>query len=190
MGSRLEPVNAVTLCPVHEDYLEAMVRFAVEPDALGEFEWTGFTDPRALRRRWEEDGLLADDSSYLAVVTPDGIFAGFVSWRSAPITPTRGAPRRASSILHLDIGIALLPEHRGKGYGSAAQAALVDYLFATTAVHRIQAMTDAGNLAEQMALERVGFRREGVMRAVGYRAGRWVDGVIYSLLRDDERPSR
>ena len=55
---------------------------------------------------------------------------------------------------------------------------------------RIQATTEAGNLPEQKALEKIGFRREGVMRAVGYRAGRWVDGVIYSLLRDDERPSR
>jgi ribosomal-protein-alanine N-acetyltransferase len=177
------------LRPVQTDDLEAMARFSVEPDALGEFEWTGFTDPRGFRRRWEEDGLLADDSSFLAVVTPEGIFAGFVSWRSAPITPTRGAPRRVSSIVQLDIGIALLPEHRGKGYGRAAQVALVDYLFATTVVHRIQATTEAGNLAEQKALERVGFRREGVMRAVRYRAGRWVDGVIYSLLRDDERSS-
>jgi ribosomal-protein-alanine N-acetyltransferase len=183
-------VNAVTLRPVEEDDLEAMARFSVEPDALGEFEWTGFTDPRALRRRWEEDGLLGDDSSYLAVVTPDGTFAGVVNWRSAPMTPTRGPPRRASSIPRLEIGIALFPEHRRRGHGSAAQAALVDYLFATTEVHRIQATTAAGNLDEQKALEKIGFRREGVMRAVGYRAGRWMDGVMYSLLRDDERPSR
>lgn len=64
--------------------------------------------------------------------------------------------------------MALLPEHRGKGYGTAAQQALVDYLFATTAVHRVQATTEAANLAEQRALEKVGFRRDGVMRAVGY----------------------
>jgi ribosomal-protein-alanine N-acetyltransferase len=182
-------MSTVTLRPVYEDDLEAIARFSVEPDAVGEFEWTGFTDPRRLRRRWEEDGLLADDSSYLAVVTPDGSFAGCVSWRSPGATPIRGTPPRTSSIVPLEIGIALLPEHRGKGYGSAAQSALVDYLFATTAVHRIQATTAAGNLAEQKALEKVGFRREGVLRALGYQAGRWVDGVIYSVLRDDERPS-
>ena len=84
-----------------------------------------------------------------------------------------------------EIGIALLPEHRGKGYGTAAQTALVDYLFATTAVYRIQASTEADNLAEQRALEKVGFHREGLMRAVGYRSGQRVDAVLYSLLRDD-----
>jgi RimJ/RimL family protein N-acetyltransferase len=61
----------------------------------------------------------------------------------------------------------------------------VDYLFATTATHRLQAGTETGNVAEQRALERVGFRREGVLRGVGIRAGRWRDGVMYGLVRDD-----
>jgi ribosomal-protein-alanine N-acetyltransferase len=189
VGQHSSTMSIVTLRPVEEADLEAIARFSVEPDALGEFEWNGFTDPRPLRRRWEEDGLLADDSSFLAIVTPDGSFAGCVNWRLAGGSPTRGAPRRASSIVPFEIGIALLPEHRGQGHGSAAQAALVDYLFATTAVHRIQATTAAGNLAEQKALEKIGFRREGVLRGLGYQRGRWVDGVIYSLLRDDDRPS-
>ena len=178
----------MVLRPVEEADLEVMARFAVEPDALGEFEWTGFTDARGFRRRWEEDGFLGEDSSFLAVVLADGTFAGYVNWRGAPNVPARGAPRRASSILQIEIGIALLPEHRGRGYGTAAQTALVEHLFATTAVHRIQANTEAGNRAEQRALEKVGFQRDGVMRAAGFRAGRWVDRVVYSLLRDDPRP--
>jgi len=60
----------VRLRPVREEDLEPMARFSLEPKTLGEFEWTGFTDPRARRRRWEEDGLLGDDSSVLADVLP------------------------------------------------------------------------------------------------------------------------
>ncbi|WP_231976393.1 GNAT family N-acetyltransferase [Streptomyces sp. 3214.6] len=41
------------------------------------------------------------------------------------------------------------------------------------------------NLAEQRALEKVGFTREGVLRSVVFRDGRWRDGVSYSVLRDD-----
>jgi RimJ/RimL family protein N-acetyltransferase len=39
----------------------------------------------------------------------------------------------------------------------------------------------------QRALERVGFSREGVLRGYGFRDGKWRDGVIYGLLRDDPR---
>jgi RimJ/RimL family protein N-acetyltransferase len=38
-------------------------------------------------------------------------------------------------------------------------------------------------VAEQRALEKVGFEPEGVRRQVAFRAGRWRDGIIYALLR-------
>jgi RimJ/RimL family protein N-acetyltransferase len=83
----------------------------------------------------------------------------------------------------LNIGISLLPGHRGRGYGSAAQRALAEYLFATTLVERIEAETDVENVAEQRALERAGFTREGVLRHAQFHVGRWRDTVIYSVLR-------
>jgi RimJ/RimL family protein N-acetyltransferase len=39
------------------------------------------------------------------------------------------------------------------------------------------------NVAEQRALERAGFTREGILRHTQLRAGRWRDNVIYSILR-------
>lgn len=164
-----------------------MARFSLEPEALGEFQFAGFTDPRTWRRQWEENGLLGEDSSTLAVVAPDGSFAGIVGWRPVISMSGRGTVRRSPS--SLEIGIAVLPEFRGHGYGVAAQAGLVEYLFATTPVHRIQAVTTAGNVAEERALEKAGFRREGVLREVGLWAGRWTDGVMYSVVRGDERPA-
>ena len=67
-----------------------------------------------------------------------------------------------------------------------AQQLLVDYLFRFTTVHRLEAGTDADNLAEQKVLERIGFTREGVLRQVAFRDGAWRDAVIYALLRDDQ----
>jgi ribosomal-protein-alanine N-acetyltransferase len=87
--------------------LEELERFATDPAALGEFEWFGFTDPHIRRRRWKEDGLLGNESSMLAVVLPNGTFAGIVSWRSFPSGGSQSS--------YLEIGIALLPEHRGHG---------------------------------------------------------------------------
>jgi GNAT superfamily N-acetyltransferase len=47
----------------------------------------------------------------------------------------------------LEIGALLFPEHRGRGFGTAAQRLLVDYLFGTTLANRLQAITDVENLA-------------------------------------------
>src|SRR5439155_12534762 len=136
------------------------------------------------RRRWDENGLLGDDASTLAGVPPDSNFAGLVGWRSVVSMSGSGAIRRSPS--SVEIGIALFPEFRGRGFGTAAQAALVRYLFAHTPLHRIQAVTTSGNVAEEKALTKAGFRREGVLREVGLWAGRWTDAVMYSVVRGDE----
>jgi [ribosomal protein S5]-alanine N-acetyltransferase len=120
---------------------------------------------------------LATTPPQLAVALPDGTLAGIAGWRSIKT----GGP----DIGCLEIGILLFPEHRGRGLGTAAQRLLVDYLIATTLANRLQAITNVENIAEQKALERVGFRREGIMRGLAFDGGRWHDGVLYARLRDD-----
>jgi aminoglycoside 6'-N-acetyltransferase len=84
-----------------------------------------------------------------------------------------------------NIGIALAPEQRGKGYGTAVQRLLAEYLFATYPIMRVEASTDLANLAEQRALEKAGFTREGVLRQAQWRNGGWHDMVVYSKLRGE-----
>lgn len=88
------------------------------------------------------------------------------------------------------IGIALLPQWRRRGIGWRAQAMLCDYLLDHTPAQRIEAGTHPENIAEQKALEKAGFRLEGVVRAAEFRAGQWRDGYLYSRLRDDPSPLR
>jgi [ribosomal protein S5]-alanine N-acetyltransferase len=165
---------------VRADDLDPLERFATDPSAVGEFEWFGFSDPSARRRLWEENGLLGAEASILAVALPDDTFAGIVTWRAVS---GAGTPPGAC----VEMGIALLPEFRGGGRGTVAQRQLVAYLFAHTVVHRIQATTEVDNVAERGALDRVGFKPEGVMRGAVFRDGRWRDLVLYSCLRDDPR---
>jgi ribosomal-protein-alanine N-acetyltransferase len=171
------PHDPVRLRPIEEADLDVLSRLDTDPTASQPFEWTGFRDPQARRRRWEEDGWLGRDSAHLAVSLPAGTLAGIVSWR----TIKAGGPEGGC----LEIGALLFPEHRGRGLGTAAQRLLVDYLFATTLANRLQAITDVENVVEQRALERIGFRREGVMRGLAFIGGRWRDGVLYARLRDD-----
>jgi ribosomal-protein-alanine N-acetyltransferase len=172
--------DAVGLRPVAEPDLELLQRLDTDPVLSGPFEWSGFRDPQARRRRWETDGLLGGAASYLVVSLPDGTFAGTVCWWP----PAVGGHQERS----FEIGILLWPEYRGQGLGSAAQRLLATYLFATTIAHRLQAMTDVENVAEQRALERAGFQREGVVRGAAFVGGSWRDACLYSRLRHDPLP--
>jgi RimJ/RimL family protein N-acetyltransferase len=168
---------AVRLRPVEERDLADLVRLLWDPEASGEHEWFGFrmATVRDIERRWHEDGLIGEESSFLSVGLEDGTCAGWVDWRAI------------GGSGNFEIGIALFPQHRGHGIGTEAQRQLVEYLFSTTRANRLQAGTEVDNLAEQRALERVGFRREGVQRGLHFRTGQWRDSVMYGLLRDDKR---
>jgi RimJ/RimL family protein N-acetyltransferase len=109
---------------------------------------------------------------------PDDQPIGTVSWHPVLYGPNLGSQA-------LDIGISLRPWAQGRGHGSRAQRMLARYLFATTPVHRVQASTDVANVAEQKALARAGFLREGVLRGAQWRQGTWHDMVSYARLRED-----
>jgi RimJ/RimL family protein N-acetyltransferase len=114
------------------------------------------------------------------VIELDGVVVGDVSWHSVWYGPNSGS--RA-----LNIGISLAEAARGKGVGSRAQRMLAEHLIDTTDVDRVEASTDIANIAEQRALERAGFTREGVLRSAQARADGRHDLVSYSILRTDVR---
>ncbi len=113
------------------------------------------------------------------IVLEDGEPVGDLAWHP------EGYGANAGSVA-LNIGIDLTPAARGRGIGTVAQRLLAEHLFATTSVHRIEASTDITNVAEQRALEKAGFIREGVLRGAQYRAdGIHHDLVSYSILRPE-----
>ncbi|WP_344232203.1 GNAT family protein [Kribbella hippodromi] len=167
----------VGLRPVAEADLGLFRRFAVEAGLVG-LDWNGFRDAQAPGRQFAVDGFLGTDGGRL-MVTAGADTAGFVSWRTGTFDGRTN---------YWEIGIALLPEHRGRGIGWRAQALLTAYLFEHTPVYRVQAATHPENRAEQKALEKAGFRLEAVIRGCEFRGGRMRDGYLYSRLRDDPAP--
>jgi RimJ/RimL family protein N-acetyltransferase len=159
------------LRPVRPDDVEAMQAW----DASA-FEDFGGDPPPGVAAT---DRLpLPPGSGSLAVTDGDDVLLGSVGWHPVTYGPNAGSRS-------LDIGISLSPDHWGRGHGSRAQRMLADYLFATMPVHRVQASTDVTNVAEQRALERAGFVREGVLRGAQWRRGGYHDLVSYARLRTD-----
>jgi len=148
-----------------------------DPVYAGEYNDFGLP-PSASYQQSIDDGSIIDDTGGLMVVEVSGKPVGTVSWRAVAYGPN---PESRC----WNIGISLVPEARGHGWGSLAQRRLGDLLFLTTPAQRIEASTDVTNYGEQRALEKAGFTREGVVRGAQYRAGEWHDLVLYGRVRTD-----
>lgn len=88
-----------------------------------------------------------------------------------------------------ELGYALAPSERGKGFGTEAVKIIVDYLFLSRRIVRIQVQTDEENKASQRILEKSGFNKEGTIRKSFFFKGEYRDQALYSILRTDwKRP--
>jgi len=86
-----------------------------------------------------------------------------------------------------EMGWALGEEYRGQGYATEAARALMDYGFNSLGLHRIHADTGTDNVASWRIMERLGMRREGLLRGAVYEEGKWVDRYVYGMLADEWR---
>lgn len=84
-----------------------------------------------------------------------------------------------------EIGYALSTPFQRKGIMPVALTALVDDLFANTRLRRLEARCSIENEGSIRVLERIGFEREGLLRAYFVLDGQHVDNYLYALLRDD-----
>ena len=89
-----------------------------------------------------------------------------------------------------EIGYSIFPSERGKGYCTEAVIVIVDYLFLSKEIVRIQAHTDTRNSASQRVLEKAGFKREGIIRKHIFMRGEWRDEFLYSILREEWKEPR
>ncbi len=155
-----------------------------DSEAVGEHNWAGVerrpSQVRAdLKRSLKADGMITSEDGTLIVELLEGNAPiGYVSWRTE-----QWGPQEESRCLAF--GVALLPEHRGKGHGTIAQSQLIDFLFSATQVHRIQSDTAIDNPAEQTALRKIGLVEEGRVRGAEYRSGVYHDHLLFSILRPE-----
>ena len=168
------------------------LRQLTQADAADLFEV--FSDPRVMRY-WsrepmrdldEAHQLVADidagwrsDTLYQWGVEPDGVgqVVGTTTLFQVSVAHRRG-----------EIGFALGSAWWGRGIARAAVDRLIGHAFDTLDLARLEADADPRNAASLGLLERLGFRREGLLRA-RYRVGGEVqDSVFLGLLREEWTP--
>jgi RimJ/RimL family protein N-acetyltransferase len=84
-----------------------------------------------------------------------------------------------------EVGIALIPEARGSGVGTAALAQLIAFAFVRRNLRRLHLTVLASNAAGIAAYRKVGFVEEGRRREHCWVRGRYEDEVLMGLLRSE-----
>lgn len=90
---------------------------------------------------------------------------------------------------HAEAGIALAPEARGRGIGTAAIVQLVEFGFVRRNLRRIHLQAVASNAGAIRAYEKAGFVIEGHRREHAWVRGRYEDIVLMGILRSEHRGS-
>ncbi len=82
-----------------------------------------------------------------------------------------------------EIGYMILPEYNGKGIVTEAVKIVVQYGFEQLQLHSIEAVIDPENIASEKVLQKNGFVKEAHILENDFYDGKFLDTVIYSLLK-------
>ncbi len=92
------------------------------------------------------------------------------------------APKDRHALFGISIGAK---DEWNKGYGTEATRLIVDYGFQTLNLNRISLRVYEYNPRAVRTYEKVGFKREGVLRQEVYREGRYWDAYAMGMLRTE-----
>lgn len=85
----------------------------------------------------------------------------------------------------VSIGYIIDPAYYRQGIAAEAVSAMLDFCFGEFGLHRAQAFIDPGNTASIALIEKLGFRREGLLRDNLRVADAWRNDLLYALLATD-----
>jgi RimJ/RimL family protein N-acetyltransferase len=159
----------VNLRVVEREDLPLLTEWLNNPEFAGEFMWFPQQQSRAEQEK-EYDNPPPDTKQFF-IEKKDGTKIGWMG-----------------HFLHgnlLEMFYYLLSSERGKGYGTEAAIIMVDYLFLSKDIVRVQARTDVRNEGSQKVLGKAGFKKEGIVRKSLFTRGEWRNMVLFSILREE-----
>ncbi len=170
--------KTVNLRIMEKEDLSLFVEWANKPEVFGEY------NPLHQMSKTEAEKMLENsiDIKPFIIEKKDGTKVGFMFHFHVL--------HMGTGTKQLEVGYTLVPNERGKGYGTEALAIMVDYLFLSKDIMRIQAQTDQRNVASQKVLEKAGFKKEGTLRNNFFMRGEWTDDYIYSIIREEWKEPR
>lgn len=171
----------LVLRPFVMEDAEAVFAFGRDPEVVRYTSWhphQSVADAEAAVQRYLARYEADDAPNWAAVRRDTGALigaVGFGSWHREH--------RRA------EIGYMLARSAWGQGFMPEILRALLRYGFEEMGLHRVEAMVNVPNEASMRVLEKVGMRREGVLRGYVWKDGEPHDLQVFALLRDEHAVS-
>lgn len=169
----------VLLRAVERDDVEVLVGIDRDPATwrlVSDRPYVPTTVDEALKKYDEGERFRPRDGAVPFAIEVDGELVGdIVLWGIDEFN------RRA----HL--GMALVADARGRGYGTDAIRVLLRYAFQDRGLNRVQLEALATNAPGLAAYRRAGFVQEGVNRQDAWIDGRFVDQVVMGVLAQEWR---
>jgi ribosomal-protein-alanine N-acetyltransferase len=159
---------------------QRLFELASDPEVTRFFSWGPYEDEseamawlQTLPQR-RADGIALE----LAIVDPDDWVIGVIA-----VLEVSKRDRRAV------VGIWLGQAYWGTGASAESEALLAHLVFEPLRMERLGAWVDVRNPRSQRAFERIGYVREGTLRAFHRHGDERRDLVAYSLLREEWQQS-
>jgi len=159
----------MTLRNVQVDDLPYLHRWHNSPQALGDYDEAIFPSLARVEAKFRDGGF---ETTW--IIDRGGRPVGFANFAVHPWDDWIAV-----------IGVIIAePEYRGRGLGTEVHRLLAREIFAGfPEIHKIEALTDVENLAETRALQKAGFRHEGILLRKNRLRGEFRDMHQFGLLR-------
>lgn len=170
----------ISLVPYRPAYAELFIRWRSQPLTIRHNPLKPFRDEdivKALEGNGNDLSDLEEYDTYQWFVECDGNIVGNVSIKNIN-----------HMMMSAEIGYGFDEAFHGKGIATRAVELLMNKVFAETDLRKIFAYVHDKNIASCRVLEKVGFKKEGLLREHFIINGVPENEVFYGLLREEWRP--
>ena len=84
-----------------------------------------------------------------------------------------------------ELGYSFSREYWNRGYATQALRAVIDSVFSSLPLNRLEAQHDVRNPASGRVMQKCGLIQEGILRGRIMNKGEYIDTALYSILRSD-----
>jgi len=138
-----------------------------------DFDHTEVVSASRLKELYRQNGFWTPQGGTLLIKNKTGHILGEISFTSTEFS-------------EVTLGYRLFERsNRRKGYTTEALALFCRYLLDTLPINRISLRISADNIASTRLAAKLGFIHEGTLRKAYFYRGRFVDFLIYGLLREE-----
>lgn len=167
--------NDISFRVAEERDLQDMRRLRNDPST-----WFNLTTPGEIseeeQRQWLKSMSISKDKRYYIILDENSNFTGVI--RTDEIDGLNRSIR---------VGLDIIPEKRGKGYGTKALGVLLKYCFDHLNMHRVWLCVLDTNITARKVYKKLGFEIEGRYRQAVWRNGEWKDYIVMSILEEEYR---